>query len=78
MDGDTNKTNPTAREEVQDGKLGVYVEYTYDDKVPNKQMRDKISGIFSEYPKKWGKGEWMAKTLEDAKQMAIDFAESVS
>lgn len=54
MDGDTHKTNPTAREDVQDGKLGVYVEYTYDDKVPNKQMRNKISGIFSEYPKKMG------------------------
>jgi hypothetical protein len=25
-----------------------------------------------------GRGEWEAKTLEDAKQMAIDFAESVS
>jgi hypothetical protein len=30
------------------------------------------------YPDKWGKGEWEAKTLEDAKQMAIDFARSVS
>lgn len=27
---------------------------------------------------KTGKGEWTAKTLEDAKQMAIDFVESVS
>lgn len=27
---------------------------------------------------KCGKGEWTAKTLDDAKQMAIDFAESVS
>lgn len=25
-----------------------------------------------------GKGEWVAETMEDAKQMAIDFAESVS
>ncbi len=25
-----------------------------------------------------GKGEWIAKTMEDAKQMAIDFAEGVS
>lgn len=25
-----------------------------------------------------GRGEWAAKTLEDAKQMAVDFAESVS
>jgi hypothetical protein len=34
--------------------------------------------MFSEYPEKWGKGEWTAKTIEDAKQMAIDFARSVS
>ena len=78
MDGDTHKTKPTAREEVQDGKLGIYVEYTYDDKVPNEQMRGQVSGMFSEYPEKWGKGEWVAKTIEDAKQMAIDFARSVS
>lgn len=32
---------------------------------------------FHAYPTQWGKGEWVAKTLEDAKQMAIDFAEGV-
>src|SRR5690606_8505321 len=58
MDGDTHKTNPTAREGYQDGKFGVWVEYTYDDKVPNENMRGQISGVFSEYPEKWGKGEW--------------------
>ena len=36
------------------------------------------SGMFSEYPEKWGKGEWVAKTIDDAKQMAIDFARGVS
>ena len=30
------------------------------------------------YEKKCGKGKWTAKNLMDAKQMAIDFAESVS
>lgn len=37
--------------------------------------------IFAEKPYtivKCGRGEWTAKTLEDAKQMAIDFAEAVS
>ena len=29
------------------------------------------------YPAKWGKGAWTAKTLKDAKQMAIDFANAV-
>ena len=27
---------------------------------------------------KYGRGEWTAETLEDAKQMAIDFADGVS
>lgn len=30
------------------------------------------------YPETWGKGDWSAETLEDAKQMAIDFAHGVS
>lgn len=30
------------------------------------------------YPEVWGKGEWTAQTLDDAKQMAMDFAKSVS
>jgi hypothetical protein len=29
---------------------------------------------FHPYPETWGPGEWKAETLEDAKQMAIDFA----
>lgn len=32
---------------------------------------------FEIYPE-WGKGEWTAETLDDAKQMAIDFAKGVS
>jgi len=33
---------------------------------------------FERYPDEWGRGEWTAETLEDARQMAIDFARSVS
>jgi hypothetical protein len=33
---------------------------------------------FEPHPIEWGKGEWTAKTMEDAKQMAIDFAEGVA
>ena len=75
---ETNKVNPIAEEGTQDGRLGIWVRYTYDDKIPNEEMRGQISGVFSEYPEKFGKGEWVAKTIEDAKQMAIDFARSVS
>lgn len=32
---------------------------------------------FYKYPKKWGKGEWVALDLNDAKEMAMDFAKSV-
>ena len=41
-------------------------------------MRGQISGVFCVYPEKWGKGEWVAETIEDAKQMAIDFARNIS
>ncbi len=75
---ETHKINPIAEEGTQDGKLGIWVRYTYDDKTPNEKSRGQISGVFSEYPKKFGKGEWVAKTIEDAKQMAIDFNRGVS
>jgi hypothetical protein len=32
---------------------------------------------FMPYPETWGKGEWEALTLEDAKQMAIDYVNSL-
>jgi len=41
--------------------------------------RDSITNeYFNAYPEVWGKGEWTAVTLDDAKQMAIDFASGVS
>lgn len=57
---------------------GVLITYTYNDKVPNKRLRGTTYKNFTPFPTKWGKGEWTAKTLEEAKQMAIDFANSVS
>jgi len=57
---------------------GVLVSYTYNDKVPNEKLRETKYEHFSPMPKTWGKGEWVAKTIEEAKQMAIDFAEGVS
>lgn len=46
--------------------------------VPNKKRRGQISGCRHYPPEKFGNGEWTAKTLADARQMAVDFAESVS
>jgi|TARA_R110000782_G_scaffold201763_1_gene290387 hypothetical protein len=75
---DSYKINATVKEIEQDGVLGVLVEYQYNNEVPNKNTRGMEDRDFTAYPEKWGKGEWVAKTLEDAKQMAIDFAQSVS
>ena len=30
------------------------------------------------WPARWGRGEWTARTLDDARQMAVDFAAGVS
>lgn len=54
------------------------VTWSYRDNVPNEKLRGRIDGV-DVYPlEEWGRGEWTAETLEDAKQMAIDFAEGVS
>ena len=68
----------TAKEFVDhDGANGVLVSYTYNDKVKNEKLRGSMSSVFTQYPDEFGKGEWTAKTLDDAKQMAIDFADGV-
>jgi len=61
-----------------DGSRGVMVEATYSDKVPNERLRGTRYSLFRPYPETFGRGEWVAETMDDAKQMAIDFAESVS
>lgn len=57
---------------------GVEITYTYNDLVPNKSLRGTVYKRFCPFPDKWGRGEWTALTLEDAKQMAIDFARGVA
>lgn len=61
----------------EEGTKGVWVNWTYADTIPNKNLRGQITSHFTPFPQTWGRGEWTAKTLDDAKQMAIDFAESV-
>ena len=69
----------TGKESInKNGVLGVNILCTYNDKVPNKKLREEIKYIFCKYPQKWGKGRWTAKTLDDAKQMAKDYAKGVS
>ena len=43
----------------------------------HKETGEKLSRI-NKYPDKYGRGEWVAETIEDAKQMAIDFSNGVS
>lgn len=57
---------------------GVQISWEYDNKIPNKKIRGTINSVLCDFPTEYGKGEWTAKTIEDAKQMAMDFAESVS
>jgi len=61
-----------------DGVRGVLIEATYTDKVPNEKLHGTAYSHFQPYPDEFGRGEWVAETLEDAKQMAIDFADGVS
>jgi len=58
----------------QRGGLGVLLEY--ESKAKSGKGCTHIN--WEPYLDPWGKGEWTAKTMEDAKEMAIAFAKSVS
>ena len=75
---DDNHIEITSTETIKDGDAGVYTSWKYDDTIKNEKLRGTIGGVFTRFPDKFGRGEWEAKTLSDAKQMAIDFAEGVS
>lgn len=81
--GDTDreesyKINATVKNFVKDDIEGVLVEYDFNNKVPNKNMRGVHKEVFTPYPKSWGKEEWTATSLKEAKEMAIAFAKDVS
>jgi len=61
-----------------DGVECAVVTYEMNDSVPNEKIRGTVRTQYMHPPKVWGKGAWVAKTPEDAMQMAMDFAESVS
>ena len=54
------------------------IRWTYSQSTPNVDLRGQVNSIDYEYRKTYGRGEWEARTLDDAKQMAVDFANSVS
>jgi hypothetical protein len=77
---DDAHTNVSAIPAVNDkGIHGAQVTWEYvPEFVPNKNLHGTIGETFVYPPQKYGKGEWVATSMEDAKQMAIDFAEGVS
>lgn len=66
--------------ELDDGTvlIGCWTHWTYSDKIKNKSLHGTISGVFSEFPVFGKRGEWTAETMDDAREMAIDFSNGVS
>ena len=59
------------------GQDCFHIKWEYSDTIPNEKLRGtSVSQLH--HVKPLGKGEWVAKTMEDAKQMAIDFNAGVS
>ena len=65
----------------------IEVSWIYSNDIPNEKLRGKVGSSSVHAPIKtfgdshdgcYGRGEWTAETMEDAKQMAIDFNEGVS
>lgn len=77
-DDEFHLTTKAGKIEKVNGDRGVWITWEYNDTVPNKKLRGTSSSVFWNFPEEYGKGEWTAKTLEDAKEMASDFANSVS
>lgn len=61
-----------------EGYRGVWIRWEYAKDIPNEKSRGTTGGTFHCFPDAYGKGEWISQSIEDAKQMAIDFAEGVS
>ena len=61
---------------LEDGSQGLLVQWIYNDTVYNESLHGKVGG--ATWRMDLGRGEWTAKTMGDAKQMAIDFNNGVS
>jgi len=62
----------------KEGQKGVQMTYKYTADVPNEKLAGAVGERFYPLTERYGKGEWVAETLEDAKQMAKDFADNIS
>ena len=61
----------------ENGEKYFDIKWTNNNTIPNEKLRNQIGGC-THHIKPLGRGEWTAKTMEDAKQMAIDFNKGVS
>lgn len=62
--------------EKDDNKYFI-IKWEYSDDVPNKELLG-VTNTQLAYVGNLGRGEWVAQTMGDAKQMAIDFCEGIS
>lgn len=60
-----------------EGKQYFNIKWEYTNDIPNEKLRGTTSCV-TRLVTESGKGEWTAKTMDDAKQMAVDFNEKVS
>jgi len=75
---DNNKLNVRCEGIItEDGERYFDIKWEYKSIVPNKKLRNTISGC-RHLITPVGKGKWIAETMGDAKQMAVDFCEGVS
>ena len=72
-DGEYSKITASEKGVDEEGQDFIDISWEYED-----GNTDRLLGARVFTPKEFGRGEWTAKTLDDAKQMAIDFAEGVS
>ena len=71
-------TNVRCEGIIEDGDDKFFViKWDYKDSTPNEKLHNTIGGS-DHFITPLGRGEWTAKTLDDAKLMAIDFNEGVS
>jgi len=61
----------------ENGEKYFDIKWDYINDVPSEKLRNTTGGCLH-HIKPLGRGEWMAKTMEDAKQMAKDFNSGVS
>jgi hypothetical protein len=56
----------------------LVIEYEYNNTIVNEKLHGTIQRQVRVIPESFGRGQWTAETLEDAKQMAIDFADNIA